>query len=59
MTGDREMFEEITPNHGPRRYVTFGDNSKGKVLGLGKVDVGAQMHTITYGTKGPFVVRQG
>jgi hypothetical protein len=39
MTGDREMFEEITPNHGPRRYVTFGDNSKGKVLGLGKVAI--------------------
>ena len=37
MTRDKYMFHEITPNCGLRRYVTFGDNSKGKVLGLGKV----------------------
>ena len=39
MTGDKDMFQEITPNQGPRRYVTFGDNSKVKVLGLGKVAI--------------------
>src|SRR4051812_11956348 len=39
MAGDKEMFQEITPNQGPRRYVTFGDNSKGKVLGVGKVAI--------------------
>ena len=39
MIGNRDMFKEMTLNHGPRRYVTSGDNSKGKVLGLGKVAI--------------------
>ena len=39
MIGDKDMFHEITSNRGPRRYVTFGDTSKGKVLCLGKVAV--------------------
>lgn len=39
MTGDKDMFHEITPYSGPRRYVTFGDNCNGKVLGLGKVAI--------------------
>jgi hypothetical protein len=33
------MFRELEKNDGPRKYVTFGDNSKGKVLGLGKVAI--------------------
>ena len=37
MTGDKDMFRELAENDGPRKYVTFGDNSKGKVVGLGKV----------------------
>ena len=37
MTGDEDMFRELAKNDGPRKYVTFGDNSKGKVLGLSKV----------------------
>ena len=39
MTGDEEMFRELAENDGPRKYVTFGDNSKGKVVGLGKVAI--------------------
>jgi hypothetical protein len=39
MTGDRDMFHELAKNDGPCKYVTFRDNSKGKVLGLGKVAI--------------------
>ena len=39
MTGDKDMFCEVTKNDGPHKYVTFGDNSKGKVLVLGKVAI--------------------
>ena len=39
MTGDKDMFHELAKNAGPRKYVTFGDNSKGKVVGLGKVAI--------------------
>ena len=33
------MFRELAENDGPGKYVTFGDNSKGKVVGLGKVAI--------------------
>ena len=33
------MFRELAENDGPRKYVTFSDNSKGKVVGLGKVAI--------------------
>jgi hypothetical protein len=33
MTGDRDMFRELAKNDGPCKYVTFGDNSKGKQVG--------------------------
>ena len=39
MTEDKDMFRELAKSDGPRKYVTFGDNSKGKVLGLGKVAI--------------------
>ena len=39
MTGDKDIFRELANNDGPRKYVTFGDNSKGKVLVLGKVAI--------------------
>ncbi len=39
MTRDKDMFHELAENDGPRKYVTFGDNSKGKVVGLGKVAI--------------------
>ena len=39
MTGDKDMFRELAENDGPRKYATFGDNSKAKVVGLGKVAI--------------------
>ena len=39
MTRDKDMFRELAENDGPRKYVAFGDNSKGKVVGLGKVAI--------------------
>src|SRR3989337_90355 len=39
MTGDKDMFHELAKNNGPQKYVTFGDNSKGRVVGLGKVAI--------------------
>ena len=32
MTGDKDMFREHAENDSPRKYVTFGDNSKGRWL---------------------------
>ena len=45
LTRDKDMFHELAKNVGPRKYVTFGDNTKGNVLDLGKVanGVGLQM----------------
>ena len=39
MTRYKDMFRELAKNDGPRKYVTFGDNSKGNVVGLGKVAI--------------------
>ena len=39
MNGDEDMFRELAEYDGPRKYVTFGDNSKGKVVVLGKVAI--------------------
>jgi len=39
MTGDKDMFRELAENDDPRKYVTFGVNSKGRVVGLGKVAI--------------------
>ena len=39
MTGDREMFQQLHKNDEPWNKVTFGDNSKGKVLGPNKVTI--------------------
>ena len=35
MTGDKYMFAFLFTKDG--RYVTFGDNSKGKIIGVGNV----------------------
>src|SRR3954463_10865327 len=37
MTGDKELFTEDKLTESSERYITFGDNNKGKVLGLGKL----------------------
>ena len=35
MTGDKTHFMELTPKSGG--FVTYGDNNKGKILGVGKI----------------------
>jgi hypothetical protein len=40
MTGDSRMFNSIKSNDGDGvQSITFGDNSKGKVKGLGKIAI--------------------
>lgn len=35
MTGNKAMFATLQPKDGG--YVTFGDNSKGKIIGVGSI----------------------
>jgi hypothetical protein len=37
MTGSKEMVKELSTGSSHAGYVTYGDSSKSKVLGLGKV----------------------
>ena len=39
MTGDKSLFVDPNLNSSPRKYITFGDNNKGKVIGLGKIAI--------------------
>ena len=39
MTGYVKMFTSLDEEMGDHEHVTFGDNSKGKVVGLGKVTI--------------------
>ena len=43
MTGDKELFTEDKTQFS-ERFITFGDNNKGKVLGLGKVAISKDKH---------------
>ena len=36
MTGDKSKLSSFTPKDGG--FVTFGDNSKGKIIGVGNID---------------------
>ena len=44
MTGDKELFTEDKLTQSSQRYITSGDNNKGKVLGLGKVAISKDKH---------------
>src|SRR3954470_13236423 len=44
MTGDKELFTEQKLSQSSQKYITFGDNNKGKVLGLGKVAISKDKH---------------
>ena len=44
MTGEKELFTEEKLTHSSQKYITFGDNNKGKVLGLGKVAISKDKH---------------
>ena len=35
MTSDKSIFASLTPKDG--NFVTFGDNNKGKIIGVGNV----------------------
>jgi hypothetical protein len=39
MTGDSRMFNSIKPNDSGIESITFGDNSKGDVKGLGRIAI--------------------
>src|ERR1043165_8339863 len=44
MTGDKELFIDDNLSHSSQKYITFGDNNKGKVIGLGKVAISKDKH---------------
>ena len=46
MTGDPRMFTSLEENVNDQEKITFGDNSKGNVKGLGKVAI-SNDHTIS------------
>src|SRR3954471_11056280 len=39
MTRDKELFTEEKLTQSSQKYITFSDNNKGKVFGLGKVAI--------------------
>ena len=43
MTSESKMFQEIKLNDGDVRSITFGDNSRGDVIGLGKIAISNDM----------------
>ena len=48
MTGDKELFTEDNLTESSQKYITFGDNNKGKVIGLGKVAISKDKHIEGY-----------
>ena len=42
MTGDASKFTHISPKNSG--HVTYGDNNKGRILGVGKIDYLEDMH---------------
>src|ERR1041385_9257112 len=44
MTGDKELFTKEKLSQSSQKYINFGDNNKGKVLGLGKVAISKDKH---------------
>ena len=39
MTGDKLLFVDPNLTASSEKYITFGDNNKGKVIGLGKIAI--------------------
>ena len=49
MTGDARMFNSINTNvNDGYDSITFGDNGKGKVKGLGKIVISNDMSMLSY-----------
>ena len=39
MTGDKSLFVDPNLTTATEKFITFGDNNKGKVIGLGKIAI--------------------
>ena len=39
MTGDNLLFADPNLTASPLKYISFGNNNKGKVIGLGKIAI--------------------
>ena len=39
MTGDKSLFFDPNLTADPLKYITFGNNNKGNVIGLGKIAI--------------------
>jgi hypothetical protein len=39
MTGEKELFTSLELHDTPKETIVFGDNSKGDVIGLGKISL--------------------
>jgi len=37
MTGEKDLFTSLETDDIPKETIVFGDNSKGEVIGLGKI----------------------
>ena len=48
MTDYVKMFTSLDEDVGDHEHVTFGDNSKGKVVGLGKVAITKDLSILMY-----------
>jgi hypothetical protein len=46
MTEEKSMFSSYSQMEGPKENIVFGDNSKGEVVGIGKISI-TQNHSIT------------
>ena len=46
MTREKDMFTSFEPSIEPVEKIVFGDNSKGEVLGIGKIAI-SNDHSIT------------
>ena len=44
MIRDKELFTKDKLTESSQKYITFGDNNKGKVIGLGKVAISKDKH---------------
>src|SRR4051812_35358137 len=44
MTEEKELFTDEKLTQSSQRYISLGDNNKGKVIGLGKVAISKDKH---------------
>ena len=44
MTGDKDLLIDDNLSHSSQKYIIFGENNKGKFIGLGKVAISKDKH---------------